>query len=333
MMTEFLDACYEAIKVQERSIADTLKSADNIDKLNFEASHQVVFIGAGDSYAVSEFGVWAFRTSGLNAYSASPTEVEYIPLDSDCMVVGISASGRSLSTLKALQVAKKRGARIAVLTDNSEGKAAEEASDLWITKAGVDSYNVSPASPTTTAMAYILKIASEFDSQIQSEIQHDITQLSKIGKDMVAWAEKEGRLIAKMVSLNSPLYIIADGPNYVAAQVGMMKFDEFSIIKGIAALREEFCHHYNLSIKENEQAILITPSPSTPDDDYYLSVLSDTLQMQAHHLHNDLGLSTALVQAIPNTIALQMAAHYTVQRFNPKMDGFKMPHAKAFRIY
>jgi glucosamine--fructose-6-phosphate aminotransferase (isomerizing) len=332
-MTEFLDACYESIKVQEQSIAETLKGVDTSTKVDLQTRHKVIFIGAGDSYAVSEYGVWAFRSSGLNAYSASPTEIEYVPLDSDCMVVGISASGRSLSTLKALQVAKKRGAKIIALTDNPDGKAAEAASGLWVTKAGVDSYNVSPASPTTTAMAYILKIASEVNSEIQDKIQRDIRQLSKIGKDMVAWAEKEGRLIAKMVSLNSPLYMISDGPNYVAAQVGMMKFDEFSIIKGIAALREEFCHHYNLSIKENEQAILITPSPSTPDDDYYLSVLSDILQMQAHHLHNDLGLSTALVQTIPNTIALQMAAHYTVQRFNPKMNGFKMPHAKAFRIY
>jgi glucosamine--fructose-6-phosphate aminotransferase (isomerizing) len=333
MMTEFLDACYEAIKVQERSIADTLKSVDNIDKLNLETSHRVVFIGAGDSYAVSEFGARTFLISGLNAYSASPTEIEYIPLDSDCIVVGVSASGRSLSTLKALEAAKKRGARVIALTDNPNGKIAEEASDLWITKAGVDSYNVSPASPTTTAMAYILKVVSEFDSQIQSEIRHDLNRISRIGRNMIAWAEKEGRFIADMVSANKPLYIISDGPNYVAAQIGMMKFDEFSLIKGIAALREEFCHHYNLSVRENEQAILITTSPATPDDELYLNILSDTLQMRTYHLRNNLGLRTALIQAIPNTVTLQMAAHYTVRRFNPEMSGFKMPHAKAFEIY
>jgi glucosamine 6-phosphate synthetase-like amidotransferase/phosphosugar isomerase protein len=333
MMTEFLDACYEAIKVQERSIVDTLKSVDNIDKLNFETSHRVVFIGAGDSYAVSEFGARTFLISGLNAYSASPTEIEYIPLDSDCIVVGVSASGRSLSTLKALEAAKKRGARVIALTDNPNGRIVEEASDLWITKAGVGSYNVSPASPTTTAMAYILKVASEFDSQIRREIWHDINLISKIGRNMMAWAENEGRFIADMVSANKPLYIISDGPNYVAAQIGMMKFDEFSLIKGIAALREEFCHHYNLSVKEDEQAILITTSPTTSDDELYLNILSDILKMRTYHLHNDLGFKTAFAQAIPNTVALQMAAYYAVRRFNPEMSGFKLPHAKAFEIY
>jgi glucosamine 6-phosphate synthetase-like amidotransferase/phosphosugar isomerase protein len=332
-MSNFLDLCYAAILAQGSSIANTLESADVEDRINFRDNQRVILVGAGDSYAVADFGRWVFLSTGINAYSISPTEIEYIPLDSECVVIGVTASGRSLSTIDAIRRAKMQGAKTIVLTDNPKGKAAEEASEVWITRAGVDSYNISPSSPTTTAMAYLLKVASGVDSQIQSDLEQDLNLLSRIGREMLAWAEREGAIISNMVSPRTPLYMISDGPNYVAAQIGMMKFDEFSIIKGIAALREEFCHHNVLSIKEGEQAILISISPITASDDQYLTILFDVLKMQAYHLHNNLGFRTALAQTIPNTIALQLAAHYTVRRFDPEISGFKMPHARAFKIY
>ncbi|MFW9908790.1 MAG: SIS domain-containing protein [Candidatus Thorarchaeota archaeon] len=331
-MSDFLDSCYAAIKIQEKTIANTLENVKVSDEKELKRKH-VIFVGAGDSYAVADYGKWAFLSAGLSANSISPTEIGYIPLDPGCIVVGVTASGRSLATIDALRKAKLKGAKTIVLTDNLKGSATEETSEIWTTRAGVDSYNVSPASPTTTAMAYLLKIASGIDSQIQDDLQYDLEILSRNGGKMLEWAEKEGITISSMISPRTPLYMISDGPNYIAAQIGMMKFDEFSIIKGIAALREEFCHHHNLSIKDGEQVVLISTSPITPSDEQYLGILSDILNMQTYHLHNNLGMRTPLAQTIPNTVALQMAAHFAVRRFDPEMKGFKMPHAKAFKIY
>ena len=72
-----------------------------------------------------------------------------------------------------------------------------------------------------------------------------------------------------------------------------------------------------------------------PDDERYMKVLTEVLNMQAHHIHvpEEFGLKTALAQTIPNTIALQMGSHFAVRRYKPDMDWFRMPHAKAFRIY
>ncbi len=333
-MTEFLDSCYDVIKIQERSIAHTIKSVDLKNISDITAKQRIVLIGAGDSYAVSEYGKWVFRSIGLNAISLSPPEIMHFPLDSETVVIGVTASGRSLSTLDALQKAKDEGAKTIVLTDNSDGKASEETSNLWVTKSDVDSYNVSPASPTTTAMAYLLAIASELESKLQTDLQNDLKQLTKIGKDMVKWAEHEGTIIAKLVTPGPPLYMISDGPNHVAAQIGMMKFNEFAVVKGFAALREDFCHHQNLSINDGDQALLISGKDES-DDERYMKVLTEVLNMQAHHIHvpEEFGFKTALAQTIPNTIALQMGAHFTVRRYNPNMEWFRMPHAKAFRIY
>jgi len=329
-MTKFLDSCYEVIKVQEESIADTINSVDVNNVSDITAKKRIVLIGAGDSYAVSEYGKWVFGSIGLNAISLSPPEIMHFPMDSETVVIGVTASGRSLSTLDALQKARSKGAETIVLTDDPDGKASEETSNLWVTKSKVDSYNVSPASPTTTAMVYLLAIASELESKLQT----DLKQLTKIGKAMIRWAEHEGKVIAKLVAPGSPLYMISDGPNHVAAQIGMMKFNEFGVVKGFAALREDFCHHQNLSINDDDQALLISGKEDS-DDKRYMKVLTDVLNMKAHHIHTseEFGLKTALAQTIPNVIALQMGSHFTVRRYNPDMEWFRMPHAKAFRIY
>jgi len=222
-MTEFLDSCYEVIKVQEKSIADTINSVDVNNISDITAKKRIVLVGAGDSYAVSEYGKWLFRSIGLDAISLSPPEIMHFPMDSETVIIGVTASGRSLSTLDALQKARAKGAETIVLTDNPDGKASEETSNLWVTKSNVDSYNVSPASPTTTAMAYLLAIASELESKLQIDLQNDLKQLTKIGKEIVKWAEHEGKVIAKLVVPGPPLYMISDGPNHVAAQIGMMK--------------------------------------------------------------------------------------------------------------
>ena len=332
-MTEFLDSCYEVIKIQERSITDTIKSMD-ITNVSDIAGKRIVLIGAGDSYAVSEYGKWVFRSVGLDAISLSPPEVIHVPMNSDTVVIGVTASGRSLSTLDALQKTKAKGAETIVLTDNPEGKASEETSSLWVTKAKVDSYNVSPASPTTTAMAFLLAIGSELESDLQTDLQSDVKQLTKIGSKMLDWAEHEGKVVSKIVTPGPPLYMISDGPNHVAAQIGMMKFNEFAVVKGFAALREDFCHHQNLSIDDGDQALLISGKEES-DDERYMKILTEVLNMQAHHVHvpENFNLRTALGQTIPNIIALQMGSHFTVRRYNPNMDWFRMPHAKAFRIY
>ncbi len=332
-MTEFLDSCYEMIKIQEKSIADTINSVD-LKNVSDIAGKRIVLIGAGDSYAVSEYGMWVFRSVGLDAISLSPPEVIHVPIDSETVVIGVTASGRSLSTLDALQKSRAEGAETIVLTDDPKGKACDKTSSVWVTKANVNSYNVSPASPTTTAMAYLLAIASEFDGKLQTDLRNDLKQLTKIGKNILEWAEHEGKVIANLVVPGPPLYMVSDGPNHVAAQIGMMKFNEFAVVKGFAALREDFCHHQNLSINDGDQALLISGEEG-PDDERYMKVLTEILNMQAHHIHvpEKLGFKTALAQTIPNAIALQMGSHFTVRRYNPDMEWFRMPHAKAFRIY
>lgn len=334
-MTEFLDACYDAIRKQGKAIPETLAGVDPEETEIITDGRLIVLVGCGDSYAAAEYGKWAFLKAGLNAISLSPTEMPHIALDKRSVVIGITASGRSLATIAALDRAKSKGATTVVLTDDPQGKAVESADRVWTTRSGVDSYNISPSSPTTTAMAYLLKIAEESANAADEQLHNDVTRLETLGNRLVDWADRKGRAILEMIDVRRPLYLIAEGPNYVAAMIGHMKFNEYSLMKSILGRREEIQHHYALSINDDDRAVLVSDSPVTPDDVSYMNVLTKTLKMQAYHLYADdeLELLTSLAQTIPNAIAFQMAAYHTVLKFDSSKKQWKQPHAIAFKIY
>ncbi|MHA2191450.1 MAG: SIS domain-containing protein [Candidatus Thorarchaeota archaeon] len=310
-MTEFLDACYDAIRLQTKAIPDTIRSVSRNMVESIQNKGLVVFVGAGDSYAVSEYGKWAFLKSSVNAVSLSALELNRIPLDGNIAVVGITASGRSLATVGALERAKSEGAVTIALTDNPDGKAALIADEVWLTQSGVNSYDISPAATTTAAMVFLLKLASLIHTEPRNNIDQDSSKLKGISKQILEWAEPVGMEIADLADLDKLLYLISDGPNYVAAQIGMMKFNEYSLVRGIAALKE-----------------------SSYDSDF-VSSLTKKMKMQAYRLFTpeSMNLITPLGQAIPNSIALQLAAYYSVKKHDPSKEAWKKPNVDAFKIY
>ncbi|MFW9799797.1 MAG: MurR/RpiR family transcriptional regulator [Candidatus Thorarchaeota archaeon] len=334
-MTDFLDACYEAIKKQEVSISETLRGVDDGDVDLLKDRRLIVLTGCGDSYAVAEYGRWGFLGIGLNAVALSPLAISQVQLGENCVVIGVSASGRSVTTIDALKTARAANASTVILTDDPKGKATEYADRVWLTQSGVDHYNISPSSVTTTAMAYLLKLAVIHQDRPDSQISRDLHQLEQKGRQMVKWAKDVGQEISEVVVPDSPTYTISDGPNHVAAQIGMMKFNEYSVVQSFAALREDFRHHHVLSINEGDSAVLVSDSPPSDDDERYLEVLTDKLKMRASHLYTpeSLGLMSALGQVIPNSIAFQMAAFHNVVRHDNDKAGWKRPNVDAFRIY
>ncbi len=333
-MTEFLDTCYNAIKLQVTAIPDTIRNVKRSD-IAILKDKRLIFMGCGDSYAVAEYGKRAFLAVSGSAISLSPTELHNIPLDEQTVVVGITASGRSLATIAAMEYAQENEATTIALTDNAKGTACDHANEIWETKSGVNTYNTSPSAPTTAAMAYLLKLAVIKQSMPHTRIHNDVYILENEVASIVTWAESAGKEITQILKSDDLLYLISDGPNYVASQLGMMKFDEYSLVKGMSVLREEFQHHYNISIRGGEPAILVADSPLKEKDEIYMNILSNTLKMRAYLLHcpDYLQLESSLGQSIANTITLQMAAFHFTLKHDPGKDKFKLPHAEAFKIY
>ncbi|NWF95399.1 MAG: SIS domain-containing protein [Candidatus Thorarchaeota archaeon] len=332
-MSQFLEMNYRAIIGQALALRRTAQSVRPDDSVVTQGKHRIVLFGCGDSYGVAELGRWTFLSMGLNAVTLSPGETKYVQLTDQDLVIAVTASGRSIELIEALKMTKRNGVSTVVLTDNGEGMASDYADWLWLTKSGAESYNISPSATTTSAMAYLLLVASQIDGTHQ-QLKTDLDRLLDKADDALQWAEAEGSRLAELVVPQSALYMISEGPNLVAAQIGMMKYNEFGVAKGIAAIREEFKHHYVLSTGGTDSAVLILDTPSPRDQDY-MNSLRKVLDARVYGLSASaaLGLHSSLVQVIPNTMAMQMAAYHTVKRHSPSMMWFRQPNAQAFKIY
>ncbi len=334
-MTRFLEDCRAGIMAQVEGIPATLKSVDPLQSDALTSVRRLVFTGCGDSFAVADYARWLFLACGLNATYITPPALPVLPLDEDSLVVGITASGRSLATVDALDHASREGAQTVVLTDNPNGPAVKHAETVWLTRSNAPSYDISPASPTTCAMAFLLGLAAFLDTPVSMGIRHDLPLLVKTAPETVRLAQSVGLETASWLDVTHPIYLISEGPCHVAAQIGMMKFNEYSVTRGVAAVREEFRHHWALSVGAGDNALLIVGEEANDTDMRYVEVLRTHLGMRGTTVSPpaSLNLHSLFSRVIPLVIALQLAAYQTTSRFAPSTKGFRMPHAGAFKIY
>ncbi len=84
-----------------------------------QSASRIEFYGVGSSSMVAADAYYRFMRIGLPAYAVTDSHICAISasmLTPDCVAVGISHSGRTIETLRALELAKERGARTLCLT-------------------------------------------------------------------------------------------------------------------------------------------------------------------------------------------------------------------------
>lgn len=280
---------------------------------------------------MAEYGALLLQELGIHAIALTPPVVNRLPISTGDLLVGITASGRSLSTIDALEYAREKRVTSVVLTDNPDGSAANLAETVWTTVSGVDTYDIIPTAPTTTAMAFLLALGSRLDDRLDQGIEKLLEYLPS----MMDWAESRGKEIAGRIRLDGIVCLLSEGANMVAAHIGMMKLNESALVRGVVVLREEFEHHGNLPAREEDFVILISDTLNNEKDFQYMQVLTERIELQAYNLHlpERYQIAEPTVQALGNTIAMQMMGYYLILEHNRSMEWFRMPNAKAFRIY
>lgn len=106
-----------------QALTDSLKTLD-IDQLNkavdaLMAARHIEFYGVGSSAPIAMDAYYRFMRIGFKAYAATDPHVSRVSasmLDSQSVAVGISHTGRTKDTIRALEIARERGARIICIT-------------------------------------------------------------------------------------------------------------------------------------------------------------------------------------------------------------------------
>ncbi len=332
MVSKFLKQCHEGLHSQVKGLTKTLQGLSGDERESVIGRRLVVLTGCGDSLAVASYGVWALLQEGVCAISVSPPDLQRLPLDNSCTVIGVSASGRSISTMRAIEYAKRCGATTVALTDNEQGRINETVDSLWLTNSGVETYDIIPTAPTTCGMAFILGVVGQINP---AKYGDDLHVLQRLIDDIWEWAELEGLSISQMIDVNRRVTFVADGPCYVSAELGVMKISESSLTYATSVPTEEFQHYGGLSTKRNDLVIFVTEKRLTAADARFLNILRDVLGLRTYHLHppETISFTTSMARVIPNVMAIQIGTYYTLVRVDPERKWFRLPHARAFKIY
>lgn len=115
-----------ALKVFSSSIQTLQNTINTLDKEEFHRTVQLLLeakrieiYGIGTSATLAQDTYYRFMRIGLPAYAATDPHISRISasmLDDECVVLGISHTGRTKDTIEALQIAKGKGAKIIGIT-------------------------------------------------------------------------------------------------------------------------------------------------------------------------------------------------------------------------
>ncbi|HZH26100.1 MAG TPA: MurR/RpiR family transcriptional regulator [Azospirillaceae bacterium] len=117
-------------------------------------SELVVFFATGSSALAAENGVIRFVRVGkrcLFFHDQSVQRMSSINLDAKCLAIGISNSGRTKSTVRALQTARERGATTVCITSFRNSPITKHADFALITSEQSDSFEREMYREATTA--------------------------------------------------------------------------------------------------------------------------------------------------------------------------------------
>jgi glutamine---fructose-6-phosphate transaminase (isomerizing) len=122
-----------------RGRVDELSSEITIEELaDLETPKRIQFVACGTSYNAARYGGRLLREQGIptQSFIASEYTAEAVPVDEETLVVGVTQSGETADTMRALREANGAGATTLALTNTVGSSAARETDHVMYIRAG-----------------------------------------------------------------------------------------------------------------------------------------------------------------------------------------------------
>ncbi|ELY67344.1 glutamine--fructose-6-phosphate transaminase (isomerizing) [Natrinema versiforme] len=122
-----------------RGRIDELEGTVNLEELSdIDHDGPVQFVACGTSYHAAMFGAERLRAGCVSAqaFLASEYASDRVPVDGDTLVVGVTQSGETADTLRALREAARAGATTLAVTNTVASSAARECDHALYIRAG-----------------------------------------------------------------------------------------------------------------------------------------------------------------------------------------------------
>jgi len=262
------------IHEQPDVIRETLRaSAEELDKLGkmLLDAKRVYLVACGTAYHAALVGKYALaQLADVSAEVVISSEFqESCMVDDDTVLLAVSQSGETADTLKAVKVAKAKGARIACLTNIVGSSITRESELACHTHAGPE-IGVAATKTFTAQVAYLLQLALYLAEKRQkisrTEFDKLIAQLHEtpdVIQKVLEMAEPLIKNISKRYKDAPNFYFIGRGIGYPIVMEGALKLKEIAYIHSEATPAGELKHGPLALIEANVPVVsAVVPSAS-----------------------------------------------------------------------
>ena len=259
-MTKMWQEILEQPKAVESCIAyNKAIVKDLLKAIALKHVRTVIIAARGTSDHVAIYAKYAIETlKGIPVSLAAPSVVTVYDcvLDmKDCLVIGISQSGKAEDVRLFLDSAKQQGAITVSLTNDLTSPLAKEASFHLYCAAGEEK-SVAATKTFTTQMASILYFVSEWANH--DEMKKELSHLSKGIADTIQLNENIADFVDRYRFMNE-CFVLARGINYAASMETALKIQETCYVRAKAYATSDFYHGPFAMVDQDMPVIMFLP--------------------------------------------------------------------------
>ncbi|RLG57012.1 MAG: glutamine--fructose-6-phosphate transaminase (isomerizing) [Hadesarchaea archaeon] len=229
-------------------------------------AERVYLVACGTSYHAALVGKYALaKLANLSVEAVISSEFqESCRANGKTAVLGISQSGETADTLKALRIAKESGARTACLTNVVESSITRESDVVCYTHAGPE-VSVVATKTFVAQVTYLLLLSvylAERRGMSKSKICKLIARLNEVpdaARAVLARVEPHIRKLAKKYSNSQHIYLIGRGIGYPIVLEAALKLKEITYIHSEGMPAGELKHGTLALIERDTPVIAVVP--------------------------------------------------------------------------
>ena len=242
------------------------------------AADRVFLVGCGTAGFVALLGEYLFSDlAQMPVHVRAGSEFQNVApfLTDRSLVIAISQSGETADTLEALELAKKKGAKIAALVNVESSTMARLADFTLPLKAGPEKA-VASTKATTSQIAILTLLAYATVGQLDYGRQRLIEATAAINDMLNPRYESHIDEVANAIKNAQDILVIGRGQSYPVAMEAALKMKEVSYIHAEGFPGGELKHGHIALIEEGTPCIVIAPNDASKSD-----ILSNAMEVKA----------------------------------------------------
>ncbi len=211
-----------------RGRVDELEGAITIEELDdLPEPERVQFVACGTSYHAALYGELTLRERGVHAQTFMASEYDHgsVPIDEDTLVIGVTQSGETADTLRALRQAGRAGATTIAVTNVVGSSAARECDYTMYIRAGPE-IGVAATKTFASQQTALTLLADAIEDGERRELLSALRNLPDHVQSILDGSN--AREIAAEYEDAGAYFFIGRGYNYPVALEGALKMKEIT---------------------------------------------------------------------------------------------------------